>query len=741
MKKNYVRTLTFFGFCVLLMTALTLCASAKTVKSGDFTFNVNGKTASLVEYTGSDATVKVPTTVNGATVTKIDNYAFWQNRKIVKVYLPSTATVIGEAAFNECTSLVKVVLPEKLVTLHDSVFWFCTNLKYVVFGPNVKNFGQNIFTGCNKAITAYVVKGTPAEKYISSQKTVRLGYRYITSLKAVSSLTLTVKASAKISVTVSPSIVYNSSLSFSSSDPKVAKVSSDGTVTALKCGKVTITCQALDGSKKSVKTTVSVVPAKTAFTSQSKTTLTGYRLNWKKADGATDYRVYRYDEQAKKWVKLADTKNTYLNVSGLSYYSSAMYRVRPFCRSGKNTYSGYVSATFTAKVICPGQVTAVSRVSSNTAAVTFSWKAPSYADGYYVYRYNFQTKKYTYLGLTTATKYTVKGLEPNTEYGFAVRAFMNDGKKRVIAQKHSGLFYISTTPLPVKNFSCTDDSLYFNKITVKWSKASGVTGYVLTYAPAGAAEKKLVLPADKTSAEVTGLNPGTSYTFRLRAYRSSRSVNYYSSYVTLTASTSYIPTTASEAVSSFVKAFNTTKDSKRNLSLIVRSGVTASESNPETELAEKTAEVFASRLPASVQYQFRNGKDPATGVSLASVLLPNASALTLGENDLDLNQVSFKTDGSGYRVGLVLENQSSQTDPAKLLAPTVNTDAVEKATGAKVISVTYDKTQVCEEYTKIQDSVFDYLKTVCTVTVTLNDGENDIPLTYSIERTYYFLWD
>lgn len=741
MKKNSVRVLTFFVFCVSLVAILTFCASAKTVKSGDFTFDVNGNTATLVEYTGSASTVSVPSKINGASVTKIGDYAFWQNRKIVKVYLPSTATVIGEAVFNECTALVKVVLPKKLVTLQDSVFWFCTNLKYVVFGPNVKNFGQNVFTGCNKAITAYVVKGTPAEKYIGSLKTVRLGYRYITSLKAPSAVTLTPKATAKINVTVSPDIVYNRSLSFTSSDPKVAKVSADGTVTALKCGKVTVTCQALDGSKKSVKTTVTVVPASTSFTSQSKTTLTGYRLNWKKADGATGYRIYRYDEKAKKWVKLADTNNTYLNVSGLAYYSSCQYRVRPFCRNGKNTYSASVSKTYTATVLLPGQVTSVTRGSVNTQAVSFSWKAPANADGYYVYRYDFGKKKYSYIGLTTATKYTLKGLVPNTEYGFAVRAFMNDGKKRVIAQKHSGLFAVSTTPMPVQNFSCLDDSLYFDKITVKWSKASGISGYVLYYSAAGASEKKLVLSADKTSVQVTGLNPGTTYTFRLRAYRTSRSVNYYSANVTLTASTSYIPTTASEAVSSFVKAFNMTKTTKNDLSLIVRSGVTASDSNPQSELSDKTAEALKAGLPTVMQYQFRNGVDTATGVSLGSVLLPNADTLTIGESDLDLDKVSFHSDGGGYRVGLVLENQTDRTDPAKLLAPPVSTAAIEEATGAKVVSVTYDRTQVSEDYTKIQDSVFDYLKTVSTVTITLNDGEEDIALTFTIDRICYFLWD
>ncbi|MGN1194708.1 MAG: leucine-rich repeat domain-containing protein, partial [Acutalibacteraceae bacterium] len=184
MKNKSLKTLTFLAFCLSLFAAVSICASAKTVKSGDFTFDVNGKTASLVEYTGSAATVKIPSKVNGATVTKVNDYAFWQNRKVVRVYFPSTVTVIGEAVFNECTSLVRVVMPEKLKTVGDSVFWYCTKLKYVIFGPDAKTFGKNIFTGCNKAITAYVISGTPAEKYIKTLNTVRLGYRYITSLSA-----------------------------------------------------------------------------------------------------------------------------------------------------------------------------------------------------------------------------------------------------------------------------------------------------------------------------------------------------------------------------------------------------------------------------------------------------------------------------------------------------------------------------------------------------------------------------
>lgn len=61
-----------------------------------------------------------------------------------------------------------------------------------------------------------------------------------------------------LKATVSPSNAKNKSVSWTSSNVKVAKVSSKGVVTGSKKGKATITAIAKDGSKKSAKCTVTV---------------------------------------------------------------------------------------------------------------------------------------------------------------------------------------------------------------------------------------------------------------------------------------------------------------------------------------------------------------------------------------------------------------------------------------------------------------------------------------------------
>ena len=741
MKNKFLRTLTFSFFCLSLFVAVSVCASAKTVKSGDFTFDVKGNYASLVEYTGSASTVNIPSKVSGATVNKVNDYAFWKNKKVVKVNFPATVTVIGEAVFNECTALTKVVLPEKLTTMGDAVFWYCTNLKYVLFGSGGKNFGKNIFVGCNKNLTLYVVKGTQAEKFALSLKNVRVGYRYISSLTAPSAVNLSPSGKYTLSVKISPDIVADRRIQYVSSNPKVASVSSSGVITALKCGTAVITCSALDGSRKVCKTTVNVIPAAPKITGQSNTTLKSYRLNWSKVNTATLYRVYRYNYSLKKWEKLADTTSTYLNVTKLNYNSSNLYSVRAYCRDGKNTYSGFLSQSFTAKVLSPGKATSLKRTASASTSVSFSWSPSVNTDGYLVYRYDSAKKAWINIADTKATNYTAKNLSPNTQYAFILRSYKYDGKVRVLSPNNSGAFYISTNPLSVTGLKVSEESVYTTKMTVSWNKSANINGYALFYAEQGGTETLLWLSSDKTSVELTQLKPGTTYKIRIQSYRNWNTGRLYSTSSTVTAATEYRPSNAEEAVMSFTDAFNNTVNSKKNCSVFFSSKVSASPDNADSEIAEKAAVAFIEQFDTSAQYNFKNGKDEKTGLSLGGLLLPNASSLTLTYSDVDGQSVVFGNDGNGYRVGFALENQTPETESGKLLAPQVDTEKIEEAASAEVKSVTYDRTLVAEKLTKIQGSVFDNLRTECTVTVLLSDGENEIPLTFEIERTFYFIWN
>lgn len=103
-----------------------------------------------------------------------------------------------------------------------------------------------------------------------------------TVISKVTGLTITKDSSTmyagntmKVAVTVRPENATDSSVAWSSSDPTVAAIAEDGTITAYKKGQTTITCSALDGSGKSSQFLLTVKQQATSVTID-KTAVTVY---------------------------------------------------------------------------------------------------------------------------------------------------------------------------------------------------------------------------------------------------------------------------------------------------------------------------------------------------------------------------------------------------------------------------------------------------------------------------------
>ena len=80
----------------------------------------------------------------------------------------------------------------------------------------------------------------------------------VTKLTATKKLTMTVGEKKALSVTVKPDNAFNTNLAYSSSKSSIVSVDKNGKLTAKKAGKAVITVKTKDGSKKSVKITVTV---------------------------------------------------------------------------------------------------------------------------------------------------------------------------------------------------------------------------------------------------------------------------------------------------------------------------------------------------------------------------------------------------------------------------------------------------------------------------------------------------
>ena len=161
-----------------------------------------------------------------------------------------------------------------------------------------------------------------------------------------------------------------------------------------------------------------------------------------------------------------------------------------------------------------GNVGGLNTAASTVRAVKITWNKVSGADGYVVYKYNPSTKKFARVKLTKSNAYYEGNLAAGTSYKYGVRAYKTVNGKEVLSPSCSQIL-TSTNP-SVVSFSLKSSS---NKVTIKWNKLSGVTGYKIYY---------------KTSAngKWVGLKKGKTYYFTVKAYRVVGGKTYNGSFVT-----------------------------------------------------------------------------------------------------------------------------------------------------------------------------------------------------------------
>ena len=138
---------------VLLACALVMlfALSVSAMENGgelEYALNSDG-TYSVVgigAYVGTD--IVIPSTYNGAEVTRIENSAFKGNTEITSVTIPDSVKSIGAFAFHYCTALEGVSLGNGVKTVEDSAFYYCTSLENLDLGKSVEKIERYSFYNC-----------------------------------------------------------------------------------------------------------------------------------------------------------------------------------------------------------------------------------------------------------------------------------------------------------------------------------------------------------------------------------------------------------------------------------------------------------------------------------------------------------------------------------------------------------------------------------------------------------------
>lgn len=94
--------------------------------------------------------------------------------------------------------------------------------------------------------------------------------------------------------------------------------------------------------------------------------------------------------------------------------------------TGKGLYGGTIEKSFTIK---PAKVSGL-KATAGVKQITLSWTTVPGATGYYVYG-SAEDGEFEYIGSTTSTSFTAKGVPEGIEYDYCVRAYVNTANGKV----------------------------------------------------------------------------------------------------------------------------------------------------------------------------------------------------------------------------------------------------------------------------------------------------------------------
>ena len=261
---------------------------------------------------------------------------------------------------------------------------------------------------------------------------------------------------------------------------------------------------------------------------------TSLTLAWDKNASANGYVVEQY--KGGKWTQIAKTSSnatvTY-TVNGLKADTTYTFRIKGYVVSGTTEYSGEYT-----RLVAKTRIANVGTFKGSTvsgSAVKLDWSKNDKASGYIIEQY--KGGKWTALATTknnTTLTFTVKGLASATVYSFRIKSFRTVNGKTDYSEYTS--LKAATSFGGVNNL--TVKSYMASAITLAWNKNASANGYVVEQYKGG---KWTQIAKTSSNATVTytvnGLKADTTYTFRVRAYKTAAGKTIYSEYTRLAAKT------------------------------------------------------------------------------------------------------------------------------------------------------------------------------------------------------------
>jgi titin len=265
----------------------------------------------------------------------------------------------------------------------------------------------------------------------------------------------------------------------------------------------------------------------------------------------TDYTIEYSSNSGSTWSAFTHTASTAtsITVTGLSNGTSYVFRVKAVTSVG----TGTASATSAAQLVAaaPGQPNAPT-IANGSTQVTASWTAPA-ANGCAITAYKIEYSSNAgstwslFSSSVSTTSSTVTGLTNGTAYVFRVSATNCMG----FGASSAASISVTPNPVPSQVTGLTVTGNGSNGVTLSWAAPSGngsaVSDYTIEHSTDGWSTFTTYTDgvSTATSYNITGLTPGTSYSFRVSAINAVGSSTASSASVAITSAT--VPSAISSA--------------------------------------------------------------------------------------------------------------------------------------------------------------------------------------------------
>lgn len=206
------------------------------------------------------------------------------------VYVGS-ASKIGYGAFEDNETVKSVELASNVTRIFSAAFKNCTNLEKIIIPASVSSIGSDAFEGCEN-LTVWCYAGSKAESFAVSRG---IPVEYIVLMLSESSINLADGETKQLHAAFSTGLIDNENYRWISDNTSVAKVSSDGRVTAVGFGEAEITVISSNGNRAYCRVHVGVKAADGADVSidEAAGIISGSSLVNRKADSVKDVLANR----------------------------------------------------------------------------------------------------------------------------------------------------------------------------------------------------------------------------------------------------------------------------------------------------------------------------------------------------------------------------------------------------------------------------------------------------------------